>query len=377
MNDILISRVNEAVDQQKRNENLLSKVQFTTSVEMLKKGYPELTYLWQGILPDAGLAICAASKASGKTLLMLQLAESISRGVQFLGIPTRYSKVLFIELELSESRMDQRLRKMGIIRTENLIFSCNSKDKQWPQGQNGIETLKAAIEHFKARFIVIDVLARLWPQSVDLNSYQDSYNTLGPLRQLAYDLGVMIMMVTHNRKMEAADYIDSIMGSVGIAGSADVILSLQKKRGKSEAVLFIEGNDIESRKIALNFNNEPLGFSLSDASPEEMRQTPERREIMEAIRKLGGSAKTGQIAELVGKDKSNISHILQKMVSDGSIISSDYGTYCLLNTVQTIQTIQTSSNNPTTTLNTLNRLNTLELTFEEKSDKARVRQFYR
>jgi len=331
--DTIAAREKQAEERRAR----LAKVQFISGEKMMQKHYPEPRYLWQGILPDSGLAVCASSKASGKTLLLLQLADAIARGREFLGIPTTAAKVLFLELELSDRRTVQRLRTMGVVPNGNIEFTY-----RWPQGEEGLKTLSDAIEEHSFELVFVDVLQNLWPVGADYNSYQDSYAVLAPLRQLANDLGVMIVLVTHNRKMAAADFMDGVMGSVGIVANADVILSIQRQRGESEAVLFIEGNDVESKQIALRFESDPLGFTLSDASPAELGQTQERREILSAIRELGGTAKPGQIAALLDKERSSVSHALQKMAKLGIVSMDGYGKY----TIHTVHTIHTSQNKP-------------------------------
>ncbi|MHB0854054.1 MAG: AAA family ATPase [Rectinema subterraneum] len=342
MSDIFMSEIAAREKRAEERRARLSKVYFISGAKMMQKQFPEPRYLWQGILPDSGLAVCAASKASGKTLLLLQLADAISRGRDFLGIPTTAANVLFVELELSEAKTTQRLLKMGITVSDTLTFSYNTKDKQWPPGEEGLKTLKDAIEEHSYELVVVDVLQRLWPMNADYNSYQDSYAVLSPLRQLANEMGVMILLVTHNRKMQAADFLDGVMGSVGIVANADVILSIQRQRGENEAVLFVEGNDIESRQLALRFESDPLGFALSDAAPGEIGQTQERRAILDALRQLGGTAKPGQIAALLNKERSGVSHALQKMAKLGIVIMDGYGKYA----IHTVHTIHTSQNKP-------------------------------
>jgi DNA-binding transcriptional ArsR family regulator len=302
----------------------LAKVQITTGPALMQKRFPEPRYLWDSVLPDAGLAVMAASKAAGKTLLLLQLADAISKGRDFLGLPTKITKTLFIELELSERRTQQRLYKMGIVPDEMLHFA-----HQWTQGDEGLHTIEDAVKKHSFGLMVVDVMQMLWPMDADTNSYQDTYGVLSPLRQMANALGVMIVLVTHRRKAETAAYLAGVIGSVGIAANADVVFSLIRTRGEQEAVLHIDGNDIESRKIALRFNTDPLGFILSDATPEEVGLTPERREVMDALRELGGTAKTGEIAARLGKKTADISMLLSRMKDIGLISSPRYGTWAI------------------------------------------------
>ncbi|HOO02697.1 MAG TPA: AAA family ATPase [Rectinema sp.] len=313
-------------EKRKRNERL-AKVKITSGAELMQKHFEEPKYLWDSVLPDAGLAVMAASKASGKTMILLQLADAISKGRNFLGLPTKLTKALFIELELSERRTQQRLLKMGIVPDNMLHFAF-----RWTAGDEGLKTIADAVKENQYGLVIVDVLQMLWPMDADANSYQDVYSVLSPFRQMANDLGVMIVLVTHRRKAETADYLDGVIGSVGIQANSDVIFSLIRTRGENEAILYIDGNDIESAKIALRFDSDPLGFSLSSASPEEIRQTPERREIMDAIRQLGGAAKPSQIAPIIGKDEKAVSYLCRKLCEAGIIVKTQFGMYSLVKT---------------------------------------------
>jgi replicative DNA helicase len=314
------------VGQKEREERLerLSKAEITNGAELMQKRFKEPEYLWDSVLPDSGLAVMAASKASGKTMILLQLADAIAKGRDYLGLPTQRAKVLFLELELSARRTQQRLLKMGITPDSNLHFAF-----RWTPGQEGLQLITDAVRENSYKLVIVDVLQLLWPMNADTNSYQDVYSVLAPLRQLANELNTMIILVTHRRKAETADYLDGTIGSVGIQANADVIFSLLRTRGEDEAILYIDGNDIESKKIALCFNADRLGFSLSDASPEEIGQTPERRAIMDAIRELGGTAKPSQLAPIIGKDEKAVSYLCRKLCDAGVIIKTQFGTYTI------------------------------------------------
>jgi RecA-family ATPase len=235
----------------------LSNIKIVSGSELMQTKFEAPRYFWEGILPVAGLCVMAASKASGKTMFLLQAADAISKGRDFLGIPTRLTKTLFVELELTKRKMQERLFKMGIVLDDNLGFAFNGK-----QGDVWLQTIQDAVVEYGYKLVVVDVLQRLWPEKADTNSYQDTYALLGPLRAIANELQCLIVLVTHCRKADVVDYIDGVIGSVGIVANADVILTLKRERGASEAALFIDGNDIEHKELALNFNTDPLGFSL-------------------------------------------------------------------------------------------------------------------
>lgn len=337
MNDSFLQQIELAAAEHTEKEARLSKLGIVKGTALLTTHYEEPRYIWQGILPDAGLAICAASKASGKTLLLLQLSHAISRGEPFLGVPTTASKVLFLELELSQRRTAQRLSKMGLVPGANLDFAF-----RWPTGEEGMMALADAIERDSYQLVVVDVLQMLWPMDADTNSYQDAYGVLAPLRQMANDLRCMILLVTHRRKSETADYLDGVIGSVGLVANADVILTLARNRGEESAVLCLDGNDIEAQKLALDFLTDPLGFAISAASPEELRQTPERRKILDYLRKHDRHGRTSEIAAALGIDDSTASRLLKRLTDERLITKTQYGEYALLeNGIQSMQSVQT------------------------------------
>lgn len=315
----------EQIEAESKRQERLSRLEIVDGQTLLQTHYEEPRYLWDEILPDAGLAVCAASKAAGKTLLLLQLADAISKGLPFLSVDTVPSRVLFLELELSQRRTAQRLAKMGITPNNNLQFAF-----RWQQGAPGLQDLADYIEEHSVKLVVVDVMQLLWPTDRDNNSYQDSYTFLAPLRQTANQLGCMILLVTHLRKQASTDYIDSVMGSTGIVANADVVFSLMRTRGESEAVLSIDGNDVESSKIALRFDTNPLGFQKSDADPALAGQTQERKEIAQAITDLGGQARISEIVEKTGKSQPNVSKLVRKLVEAGMLTTVKTGTYALI-----------------------------------------------
>jgi len=315
----------EQIEAESKRQERLRNVGIISGEELMKKRFPDPVYLWGEALPDAGLAVMAAAKASGKTLLLLQLVAAITRGEPFLGLLTQSTKTLFIELELSERKMQQRLSKTGIVPNELLDFA-----HAWPTGQEGLQAIQDAIKERNYGLVVVDVMQRLWPQGLDANSYQDSYDVLGPLREMSNRLNCMIILVTHRRKMESVDYLDGVIGSVGIVANADVIMSLVRERGKDEAVLYIDGNDIEASKIALRFGTNPLGFQKSDADPALAGQTSERKEIVQAITDLGGQARISEIVEKTGKSQPNVSKLVRKLVEAGMLTTVKTGTYALI-----------------------------------------------
>lgn len=334
--DALLAQVEAECARQERVE----KLGIVSGTKLMQTAFPPPRFLWGDVLPDSGLTVLGAKKGLGKTLLLLQLAGAISRGRSFMGLDTTLTKCLFCELEMSPRIMQSRLRKMGEVPNDNFdfLYVCG-------QGTEGLQAILEAVALNLYGLVIIDVVQRLWPPECDPNDYQATYGFLGPLRAKAHEMGVQIILVSHVKKGEVVDFVDGIIGSTAIVGNCDVVMSLTRTRGEDEATLNITGNDIEGKKLALRFQSDPLGFVLSDASPDEIALTPERREVLGAIRALGGTARPGQVATELGKDRSNVGHLMQAMESIGVLKVVGTGIYSLKNTIPTIPTAPTSREN--------------------------------
>ncbi len=336
MNDPFVQAILEEAHKQEEIAKWAAKMQVVNGAELAKRTYPEPRWLWDKIIPDSGLALLLAGKALGKTIFAIQLSDAISRGRPLFGIATaERTKTLFVEVEMNEARTMQRLRFMGISVHDYISYAWDT-----PIGEDGLRSLTARIIQDQYKFVVIDVLQAFWPRKYDSNNYQDAYDLLLPLRQLANSLQCLILMITHARKADSDDWGDATIGSTGIKGNCDVILRIVRARGADEAILKISGNVGEDREISLQFIRNPLSFVISDVSPAEIGQTQERREILDAIRELGGTARPGQVAEILGKERSNISHTMQKMARIELLDVIAHGVY----SIHGIHTIHNSSN---------------------------------
>jgi hypothetical protein len=87
--------------------------------------------------------------------------------------------------------------------------------------------------------------------------------------------GATLVAVHHTRKSESSDFIDSVSGSQGIAGSADFVLVLSRKRHSDEAVLSVTGRDIAEAEYALSTDGGL--WRLDDTSLGDAAKTAEIR----------------------------------------------------------------------------------------------------
>lgn len=106
-------------------------------------------------------------------------------------------------------------------------------------------------EHPAVTFVAIDTFQLIRTPTADV-SYGNDYTELQPLRALAEELKICLLLVHHLRKMGDKDPINKLSGSTGIAGAVDAIYVLEKnERIENSATLYASGRDIRDRKMKL------------------------------------------------------------------------------------------------------------------------------
>ncbi len=315
--DRLLEDMDRQLEAERAASARIETLGIVSADELKARVFPPRRYLVDEMIPDSGLVLIAASKAAGKTFFSLQLAESIGSGLPFLGKRSSPGKVLFLELELSERRIHERLNTMRL-ETGNVEFLFGN----FPAGREAIALLEDLTKRYS--LIVIDVVSCIFPRDSNMNDYGDTYAFLSPIRKAAHDNECVVFLNSHNRKAETEDILDQAIGSVGIVANCDVILTLKRIRGQSEAVLHCNGNDIESAQIPLVHDPASLRFLLSDRDPRETELTPERRKIHTFL-KEGGPKRTGEIARHLRVSDSSASNMLGKLKNEGFIDSPKTG----------------------------------------------------
>lgn len=131
---------------------------------------------------------------------------------------------------------------------------------------------------------------------------------------MADRLGITVVVVYHLRKSTNDDPLEEVFGTTGITGAVDTILVLKRARIEADGTLFITGRDCEEQELALRFN---IGRWEVLGGAKLYEISKERREILEAINGIGGSASPKEIVEVIGKNQATVKMTLTRMVNDG------------------------------------------------------------
>ena len=166
---------------------------------------------------------------------------------QLLDRTTQQGSALYFCLEDSYTRIQSRLYELTDEPTDKLFFSLKADTIG-----SGLEEqlVKFKSEHDDLQLVVIDTLQMV--RSETDSSYGSDYAELIPLKTLAEQLSISIVLVHHLRKATDSDPFNMISGSTGLNGCVDGMLVLKKdKRCGGQAVLYATGRDIEDSELSL------------------------------------------------------------------------------------------------------------------------------
>ncbi|HEY5002964.1 MAG TPA: bifunctional DNA primase/polymerase, partial [Ktedonobacteraceae bacterium] len=168
-----------------------------------------------GLLPE-GVSLLAGKPKMGKSWLALSLAISVAHGGNALGtLPTNQGAVLYLGLEDNKQRICARVGTLAQGIPPALFWSGSCA----PLTMGGLTDLETWIANATTpRLIVIDTFARVRAQNSTSNGsvYADDYAAITPLKSLAEQYHLSILLIHHLRKSVASDPMDEISGSTGL-----------------------------------------------------------------------------------------------------------------------------------------------------------------
>lgn len=143
----------------------------------------------------------------------------------------------------------------------------------------------------------------------------------------ATERGIAVVLIHHDRKMEADDPFDTVSGSTGITGAADTILIL--KRTAAGVTLYARGRDIEEAELAVQFNRNICKWTILGQAV-EVRRSDERSRVIAALKKADGPLSVKDLMAAADLGTRNAADVLLfKMAGEGEIVRVARGQYGL------------------------------------------------
>ncbi len=213
-------------------------------------------------LISQGLHILAGSPKVGKSWLALWLAVTVAKGEPVWGLPVKQGTTLYLCLEDSQLRIQNRLFDVTEDAPPNVYFCTESRIL----GDGLEEQLRQFLaEHPGTSLVIIDTLQMIRGTTYD-NTYANDYRDLSALKKLADAHGIAILLIHHLRKEKADDVFNRISGTTAISGAVDTSFTLvEEQRGSGRARLSCIGRDIEYRELELRRNADNVWEVAADS----------------------------------------------------------------------------------------------------------------
>jgi predicted transcriptional regulator len=296
-----------------------------TAAELLAKKLPPTRFVVPGFIQE-GLTFLGGRPKVGKSWLSLNTALAVASGAEVLGRPTELGDVLYMALEDHPRRLQDRLqvvlRGSSAPKRLHLATFCPTV------GNGGIEAMEQWCKRVECpRLIVIDVYARIRQRSLGSSTlYEADYSSAVPLKSLADQHKLAVLVVTHTRKEAAADDpLDAISATTGLAGAADAILVLS--RDPNGARLIGRGRDlIDDIDVALAFDR-LTGWWRILGDTDEARRSQQQTAIIQALKAAGSPLSPKDIAKRANIDHDVAKHLVRKLTGSGVIEQSGRGLY--------------------------------------------------
>ena len=295
---------------------LESGFQLVSLGELLSRPEKPIDWVWQGRLAGGTVSGVFAKPKVGKGTLARNLSLAVSRGEDFLGLSTSQGECVYLALEEREEDVRNDFKAMGADGSEPIFVHAAAAPAE------GMKELCELVRKRRPRLVVIDPLIRL-AHIKDASAYAETYAALGPLIDVAREVGAHIMLLHHSGKSLKADAIDSPLGSTAIAGAVSTLIVL-KRAERYRTIQTVQRIGQDMSETVLTFDAESRRLSVGGTRFEAERQECEEA-IVEFLEAAGEGKTEPEIDEHVDGKTSLKRKALRALVADGRVMREGSG----------------------------------------------------
>lgn len=286
-----------------------------SAAELMKLDLPEPRWIVPDLLP-AGLTLFAGKSKMGKSWWALQTA---------LEVAGNGHSVLYLALEDSQHRLKSRIALVCQDDAALPHLDLIGQGEWLPLDKGGLVAIREWLTgHAQAALVIVDTLAKVRPRTKgNSNPYEDDYEVLGGLKQIADEFDVGVLVIHHLRKApDQDDPLNEISGTTGLVGCADTIMVLRRPRCSNQASLFVIGRDIEEKKILMTWDPDVCRWTMDDQAhaPPSQELGEGRKAIIELL-DLNAGLTLKEIIAATGKPVGTIKSRLSRMLNDGQVVN--------------------------------------------------------
>lgn len=344
--------------------NLLGDLRNGTWLD--KQEFPPLKFVVPGLIPE-GMTLLVGPPKAGKSWAALDIGLAVASGGCALGAVKVGAPrpVLLLALEDGHRRLQDRCR--ALLGPEPIPQLWHYLVRLAEPGAV-VETIRRWLDRNGdlAPLIILDTLGKVMPPSVPGESaYGRDYRVGSTLKRAVDDYpGSGLLVLHHDRKAGADDFVDSVSGTHGLAGAADTVAVLVRARQESAGSLHITGRDVPEGEYAIDLDAGASwrisGGDLAHAAAEAVTRRATAglgdasAEIVAFVAKHPKGVRAADVAEFVDIDRDKARVYLTRLADSGRIGKVARGLYTPVTSVSSV----TESENEPPQRNTNNRSNT-------------------
>lgn len=299
-----------------------------TAEELLARVLPPVQWIVPEMVAPGFTCIFGKSKMR-KSWLTVALALAVSQGGMVLGsIPVQKRGVLYLGMEDTERRLQDRLRKMLGTEAAPANFHYRTSWPRFGTKHNGDLMVREWLyQHPDVGLAIFDTFAKSrTPPTGNGSAYDQDYDAASMFKDIADDFGIGIVGIHHQSKATRDDWVDTMNASSGLAAASDTLILLDGKRGESSATLRMTGRDVETQDIHLEWNKQGWCWTAEGAAADHQAEQ-ERQQVWAVLDRLQGAAKVAAIADGLGTSRSNAYLIVNRMVQREDLTHLGSGFY--------------------------------------------------
>jgi hypothetical protein len=308
------------------------RTRWTVSAILDTKPEP-LRWVLPGVIPS-GLCLLVGAPKAGKSWWNMNLLVSMATGrpdeIFGWGQPHDPCPSLYLALEDPQRRIHDRMLKV----VSGTSFDADQAGEVWldlpPLRNGGREEIERWLEsNPDARCIQVDVLAKVRGQQDTTGGlYQADYEALEPLKEIADEYGIGVLVTHHDRKKTDEDFVNMVSGTKGVTGAADTILYLTRERGSTSGKLRCESRDVEECTYEMEFDKDRGRWNIVGRFEAGSDSDQPKMSLLDRIQQTitaRGESKVEDLAAILDVDSRTVRRTILQNQQSGKLASTADG----------------------------------------------------
>jgi KaiC/GvpD/RAD55 family RecA-like ATPase len=225
-----------------------SPIRFLDVSDMVATPPPPVSWLAHSVLPRGALTALYAPGGDGKSLFSMALSAAVARGDSLAGIHSEEGTVVYLDAENGEREIHRRVHTLGLPTSGVHVADASRLDLRLDMPH-----VEAVVGDTSPDLLVLDSLRSMTP-GMDENDTSQTARALDPLRRLAHESRVAILLIHHANK-GGRDF----RGASSIRDAVDVLWHLGREEGDPDQ----RRRFLHNRKMRVAPDGERLWLQLA------------------------------------------------------------------------------------------------------------------